>query len=392
MRALDLSGHAGLIERPELRHLLDALAAPGEETRVVGGAVRNALLGRPVSDVDLATTALPQATVRRARDAGLKAVPTGIEHGTITVIVRGVPFEVTTLREDVETDGRRALVRFGRSFEQDALRRDFTINALSLGHEGRVHDYTNGVEDLAAGHVRFIGDARHRIREDFLRVLRFFRFSAEYGEGPLDPEGLDATIRERDGLAILSRERVRAEFLKLLVAAHAAEVVETLAETGLLLHVVGQVAELGRFRRAAKFDAAGRLAALLVSTDVDAERLRGRLRLSNAEHDRLALFAAILSRLRSVPVLDRAEARRLAALHGVVPFLEGLSILAGEPRPIVTDDGLDQVGRFRSGEGAPVFRQTGADFIRQGLPPGPEIGRRLGEARRAWLDAGCPDP
>jgi tRNA nucleotidyltransferase/poly(A) polymerase len=161
-RTLDLGGPARLLERPEVQSLLAALAAPGEETRIVGGAVRNALLAREVSEIDLATTAPPDDTMRRARAAGLKAVPTGIEHGTVTVVVRGTPFEVTTLREDVETDGRRAVVRFGRSFEHDALRRDFTINALSLGDGGQVHDYTGGVEDLAAGRVRFIGDPRQQ--------------------------------------------------------------------------------------------------------------------------------------------------------------------------------------------------------------------------------------
>jgi tRNA nucleotidyltransferase/poly(A) polymerase len=390
-RTLDLGGPARLLERPEVQSLLAALAAPGEETRIVGGAVRNALLAREVSEIDLATTAPPDDTMRRARAAGLKAVPTGIEHGTVTVVVRGTPFEVTTLREDVETDGRRAVVRFGRSFEHDALRRDFTINALSLDDGGQVHDYTGGVEDLAAGRVRFIGDPRQRIREDFLRVLRFFRFSAEYGEGPLDPEGLDAAIREREGLAILSRERIRAEFLKLLAARGAAEVVAILAETGLLLRVLGEVPELGRFGRAVGLDAVGRLGALLVRTEEDAERLRGRLRLSNAEHDRLAIFARLITRLRSVALLDQAEARRLAALYGAEPLTDALSVVSGEPRPVISADGAAQVERFRSGEPAPVLRQSGGDLIRQGIPAGPEVGRRLAEARRAWMEAGCPD-
>jgi tRNA nucleotidyltransferase/poly(A) polymerase len=371
--------------------LLAALAAPDEETRIVGGAVRNALLGRAVTEIDLATTAPPADTVRRARAAGLKAVPTGIEHGTITVLIEGASFEVTTLREDVETDGRHAVVRFGRSFKQDALRRDFTINAMSLGEGGRVYDYTGGLEDLGARRVRFIGDPRQRIREDFLRVLRFFRFSAAYAEGPLDPAGLDAAIRERDGLAILSRERIRAELLKLLEATRAAEVLHALSGTGLLLRILGAVPELGRFSRASALDAVGRLAALLVWTEEDAERLRERLRLSNAEHDRVAIFARVLARLKSVPLLDRAEARRLATLHGTAPLLEVLTALSGEPRPILSESGQAQVDAFRSGEGAPVFPVTGGDLVTQGVPAGPEVGRRLAAAKRAWLEAGCPD-
>ncbi len=391
MRQLDLDAPARLVEQPELRRLLAALAAPGDETRVVGGAVRNALLGRAVAEVDLATTLLPEDTMRRARAAGLKAVPTGFEHGTVTVVVYGTPFEVTTLRKDVETDGRHAVVRFGRSFEEDALRRDFTVNALSLGEDGGLQDYTGGVADLEAGRLRFIGDPRQRIREDYLRVLRFFRFSAEYAEGPLDPAGLDASVRERDGLGILSRERIRTELLKLLTARRGAEVLALLSETGLLLRVVGGVPELGRLTRVSSADAIARLAALLVRTEEDAERLRERLRLSNAEHDRLATFARLLSRLKSRAVMDRAEARRLAVLHGTEPLLEALSIIAGEPCPIVSDDGAAQVEAFRAGAGAPVFSLTGGDLIRDGVAPGPELGRRLAEAKRAWLDAGCPD-
>ena len=390
-RPLDHEGAGALIRQDAIRTLLAALASPGEETRIVGGAVRNALLRRPVTEIDLATTLLPEVTSKRARAAGLKAVPTGIEHGTVTVIVEGTPFEVTTLREDVETDGRRAVVRFGRSFEHDALRRDFTVNALSLGEDGQVRDYTGGVADLAAGRVRFIGDARQRIREDFLRVLRFFRFSAEYAEGALDPEGLHAAIAEREGLSILSKERVRAELLKLLVARRATEVVAVLSETGLFLRVSGEIPELGRFARANGLDAAGRLASLLVWTEEDAERLRERLRLSNAEHDRLATYARLIARLKSAPVLDRAEARRLAFLHGVAPLLEAVAVLAGEPRPILVEDGAAQIEAFRSGEGAPAFHLTGGDLVRQGVPPGPEIGRRLAEAKRVWLEAGCPD-
>jgi tRNA nucleotidyltransferase/poly(A) polymerase len=391
MRELDLDAPARLVERPELRRALDALAVPGEETRLVGGALRNALLGRAVNEVDLATTLLPEETMRRARVAGLKAVPTGIEHGTVTVVVHGTPFEVTTLREDVETDGRHAVVRFGRSFEQDALRRDFTVNALSLGEDGRLHDYSGGVADLEAGRLRFIGDPRQRIREDYLRVLRFFRFSADYAEGPLDPAGLDASVRERDGLAILSRERIRTEMLKLLTARRAAEILAVLSETGLLLRVGGGVPELGRITRAPPQDTTARLAAVLVRTDEDAERLRERLRLSNAEHDKIATFARLLSRLKSRALLDRAEARRLAVLHGTEPLLEALSIIAGEPLPIVSEDGAAQIEAFRAGADAPVFGLTGSDLIRDGVDPGPELGRRLAEAKRAWLDSGCPD-
>ena len=205
-----------------LRRVLDAIDRDGDETRIVGGAVRDALTGRRIKEIDLATTATPELVLARAEAAGIRAIPTGLAHGTITLLVNGETFEATSLREDVDTDGRHAQVRFGRDFEADALRRDFTINALFLARDGRIFDYVGGLEDLAAGRVRFIGDPARRIREDYLRILRFFRFSAEFSDGPLDAEGLRAAMRERAGLARLSRERVRAELLKLLVARRAA--------------------------------------------------------------------------------------------------------------------------------------------------------------------------
>src|SRR4051812_47651281 len=188
-----------LKEKP-LADLLSVLDRDGEEARVVGGAVRNALLGLPHGDVDIATTAPPAEVTRRAEAAGFKGVPTGFDHGTVTVVIGGRPFEVTTLREDVETFGRRATVKFGRDWKRDAERRDFTMNGLSLSADGDVHDFVGGVEDLKARRVRFIGDAATRIAEDYLRILRFFRFHAYYGEGPLDAEGLHAAIVARGGL------------------------------------------------------------------------------------------------------------------------------------------------------------------------------------------------
>src|SRR5271166_5067337 len=202
------------LRRGPLAKALEALNGEGEETRLIGGAVRDLALGERALDFDFATTATPDEVIRRGRKAGFKVVLTGVAHGTVTLIVNGRPIEVTTLREDVETDGRHAKVTFGRDFRADALRRDFTINALSLDVDGRLHDPFGGLDDLAAGRVRFIGDADARIREDYLRILRFFRFSARFGTGALDRDGLSATVRHRSDLGRLSRERVRAEVLK----------------------------------------------------------------------------------------------------------------------------------------------------------------------------------
>ena len=247
-----------LFEGPLLR-LLDVLNADGEEARAVGGAVRNALMNLPVGEVDVATTATPDAVSQRVKAAGMHAVPTGIEHGTVTVVIGEKPFEVTTLRQDVETDGRHAVVKFGRDWKADAERRDFTINALSADRTGQVFDFTGGVADIEAKRVRFIGDPATRIAEDYLRILRFFRFHAAYGEGVPDAAGLAACIRARAGLAQLSRERVRAELMKLLVAQHATPTLATMSESGILTDVLAGVPWLASFSNMAKAEAEYRL-------------------------------------------------------------------------------------------------------------------------------------
>lgn len=394
--ALDRQALASLLQRSELRRLLEVFNDGAEETRVVGGAVRNALLGRPVSEVDCTTTMLPDAIMERAKRARFKAVPTGIEHGTITVIVDGEPFEITTLREDVETDGRHAVVHFGRDFVRDARRRDFTINALSLGLDGRLYDYTGGEADLAARRVRFIGEARTRIREDYLRIMRFFRFHAEYAESDPDAEGLAASGAERQGLAILSKERIRHELLKLLVAKRAEETIRILADHGFLTGLLGGAAEFGRFGRVAADDrdnpaAIWRLAALAVLVEEDAERLREQLRLSNDEHKKLVAYAGLVSLLKTWALpLDGAAIRRLVADHEPGALGVVLAATAGEPSPVVHDEGREALARYRSGtKPVPVFPLRGADLVEGGVPKGPKIGEMLARARQAWLAEGC---
>src|SRR5882762_2837542 len=227
--------------------VLALLNGDGEEARVIGGAVRNALLKIPVGDIDIATTALPEEVIRRATAAGVKSVPTGIEHGTVTLVVDRQPFEVTTLREDAETFGRKAKVAFGRDWVRDAERRDFTINGLSVDADGVVHDHVGGLDDIFAKRVRFIGDPNQRIAEDYLRILRFFRIHAAFGAGEPDRAGYLACIRARAGLASLSAERVRMEMLKLMVAQGAAGAITAMADGGLLLPILGGVAYTGPF-------------------------------------------------------------------------------------------------------------------------------------------------
>ena len=250
-------GQAAWLKAGALARLLGVLDGDGEEARVVGGAVRNALLDMPIAEIDVATTAVPDEVVKRVTAAGFKPVPTGIEHGTITVVIEKHPFEVTTLRRDVETYGRHAKVAFGRDWKVDAERRDFTINGLSATRDGTVYDYVGGLDDLAARRVRFIGDPAKRIAEDYLRILRFFRFHAAYGAGGHpDADGLAACIAGRAGLDQLSRERVRMEMMKLLVAPHAVPTLIAMADSGLLLRVLGGVGYLAAFENMAKVEAA----------------------------------------------------------------------------------------------------------------------------------------
>lgn len=391
--SLDAPGLSRLLARPGVSAVLAALDAPGEETRLVGGCVRDALLGRDVSDIDLATTLLPADTTARAESAGLKAVPTGIDHGTVTVIADGDPFEVTTLREDIETNGRHAVVRFGRDFVRDAERRDFTMNALSLGPDGSLYDLTGGLTDLAEGRVRFIGDPDTRIREDALRVLRFFRFHARFGVDAPDASGLDACIRARDALDGLSRERVRAEFLKTLMTPGAVAAIETLSRTGLLTRLIAGICDLGRLDRAARAGLCvnGRLAAGFVLSTVDAERLRLRLRLSNAEFAVLVAYARALAALLTPETIDGAALRALAAEHGARTLGRALTALDGERRPALSPEARALLPALLDPSAArPVMPLTGADLVALGLAPGPRIGQALAAARRLWLARGCP--
>lgn len=379
-----------LLAEPGLAPLLELLNAAGEETRVVGGAVRNALMGLPVNDIDLATTALPEVVASRARRAGLRALPTGIEHGTVTVLAADRAFEVTTLREDVETDGRHAKVRFGRDFEQDAQRRDFTINALTLSADGALHDSVGGAADIAARRVRFIGDPARRIAEDHLRSLRFFRFHAAYGAGEPDAAGLAAVIFARAGLLTLSRERVRAEMLKLLAAPGAAAVAEILSQTGLFGLLTGSAAWPARLaalmRQPERADPLLRLAALALWTSEGADRLRERLRLSNQEHKRLSLLAQALEGVqgRAPPAGD--DLRALLFLHGREPASDALRLaqaMSDDPGWAMARGGLARME-------APRLPVSGADLLARGAS-GPRLGRILKAFQAAWIRAGFPE-
>ena len=390
---------AALLARPDLIRILDVLDGDGEETRIVGGAVRNTLMGIAVSDVDLATTAEPNVVVRRARRAGFTVIPTGIAHGTVTVLVEGRPFEVTTLRRDVTTDGRHAIVAFGRDFAEDAERRDFTMNALSVSRNGVLHDPVGGLPDLHARHVRFIGDARTRIREDYLRILRLFRFHAAYGEGPLDIAARDAAIMERHGLATLSAERINMEIAKLLVARRAAEVVPEIAETGLLGLVLGGVANAARFASAVAIagddaDGVSRLSALTVMTGEDVPRVRERLRLSNAATKRLERIAAILEISHGIRTIDDADVDALLFRHDDRAAVRDALVLLHADGGGARYDPDWRKAHLRAAQAPiPDLPVSGNDLLRRGVPPGRSVGAALKTLQARWIRAGFPrDP
>jgi poly(A) polymerase len=386
---------AAWLKEGEVARLLVLLNRDGEEARVVGGAVRNALLHLPVREIDVATTAVPEEVVRRVESAGWKAVPTGIEHGTVTVVINNQPFEVTTLRQDIETFGRRARVMFGRDWRADAERRDFTINALSAAADGTVFDYVGGLDDIAAHRVRFIGDPQQRIAEDYLRILRFFRFHAHFAEGPPDADGLLACIKARAGLDTLSRERVRTELLKLFVAPRAAATLLVMAESGLLGSVLGGVPYIADFAKMADIEVAlgveadpvRRLGAVGVMVSEDAERLAQRLRLTNAEAERLV---ALESWWRVSPSASEQAARALLYRLGPQSFTDRVLLAWARARADVTDDEWRALALLPRRWTVPLFPLKAADFIRRGLAAGPALGAAMRAAKDAWIAADFP--
>ena len=376
--------------------VLALLNGDGEEARVVGGAVRNVLLKIPTGDIDIATTAVPDEIVRRAKAAGIKSVPTGIDHGTVTLVVDAQPFEVTTLREDTETDGRRAKVAFGRDWVRDAERRDFTINGLSVDAGGRVHDHVGGLADIAAKRVRFIGDAGQRIAEDYLRILRFFRMHAAYGAGEPDRAGYLACIGGRAGLADLSAERIRMEMLKLVVADGALVAVTAMADGGLLLPIVGGVAYTGPFaamiaaEQALGLDAnpMRRLGALTVAVTEDAKRVAARLRLTNAETRTLDSMGHRWWRLFG---MDEATARRRLYRLGEDHYRDRLLLAWARSGASRADDAYwREFAALPQRWSAPKFPLKAADFISRGIAEGPALGHVLTLAEDAWLAADFP--
>jgi len=368
--------------------VMAALEAAGGEgcARFVGGCVRNSLMGQPIDDIDIATRLPPEQTMAALKAAGLKAVPTGVEHGTVTGVSGGRPYEITTLRRDVETDGRRAVVAFTRDWAEDAARRDFRLNALYADAAGRVFDPTGGgIGDAAEGRIVFVGDAEMRIREDYLRILRFFRFHAWYGRGAPDAVGLEACARLKGGVARLSAERVSKELLKLLAAPDPRGAVRAMAKTGVLAAVLPEVRPLDLFETLCGIthDPAIRLSALLPGDPAAVLEAARRLRLSNALRDRLAAMAG--GEPAVTPDMDEAAARAALYRLGRAAFEDRLIRAEAE----TGGDGTSMRALARDWP-PPRMPVGGRDLARLGVAPGPETGRLLRAFEDDWIARDFP--
>lgn len=399
MPSPDLVHEMRLIDPPwkdddRLRNVMRVVAGSDEEVRIVGGAVRDALLGRPLTDIDLATTATPDIVTARAEAAGFRAVPTGIAHGTVTIVAGGKPYEITTLREDIATDGRHATVTFGRDWAKDAARRDFTVNALYADVDGWVIDTVGGIADCAARRIRFIGAPEARIREDYLRILRFYRFCAVIDVTDFDTDAITATTALASGIDTLSGERIGQEMQKLVVAEGAVTALAAMRDHGILSHALGlDKTDLTAFSRLTARLAALRehglelpahratlFLAALVENEVEALALVSRLRLSNAARDRMIEALRARDRLRTDP--------RTEAIPGHVYRLGLESVVDGMLLSPGNDaETLAHVAAAR-GFTPPRLPVNGRDLVAAGIQPGPAIGAAIEELTDRWIKSG----
>lgn len=396
-------------EWPETLAVVAALTADGQEVRFIGGCVRDALLNLTPHDIDLATPDPPEVVMALLQRAGIKVVPTGLQHGTVTAVIPPRQFEITTLRRDVSTDGRFAEVEWTADWMEDAARRDFTINALSARpSDGAVYDYYGGLDHLAHGRVVFIGRAVDRVNEDYLRILRFFRFYSRFGRPPPDPDALGACMALAPNLEKLSAERIRDELLKILMADDAAEIVQLMRGNRVLETILPEAQDIGRLRQVIFLETRGlaipglepdplrRLAAVIASPEKVAA-ITWRLRLSNAETNRLLDMVQAVGRLPPLPATT-AEARR-ALLHRLGPETARDAVLLAwaaersiDPRLDASGtkariDFLEEIAAWHS----PAFPLKGRDLLDLGLTPGREMGLLLNDLEEWWAERGCQD-
>lgn len=385
------------LKSKKLQALFDVLCAEGGDARVAGGAVRNALMGMPASDVDLCTTLLPQVVVERLEAAQYKAVPTGIDHGTVTAVIKGEAFEITTLRKDIETDGRHAVVEFGTDWEADAKRRDLTINGLYCDRNGKVFDYVDGYKDILAKEVRFIGDAATRIKEDSLRILRFFRFFAWYGGGRPDAAGLKACAAGRELLAGLSVERVWMELKKMLAADDPGRAILWMRTAGVLGAVLPETHKWGtdampgllRLEQEQNWQPEPLFRLMgMVRPDVETVKaLSKRMAFSNKETQRMVAWAG-----NPAPKADTSlsELEKLLYHGDVQGFIASMKLevvyLRGREEDEAANEMLKLISHAQDWQ-RPVFPIQGQDLIAVGMNPGPDMGERLKVLEETWVNS-----
>lgn len=398
----DIRIEADWLQGNTLQQLFEILCADSNgikgEARIAGGAVRNALMGKPATDIDLCTTLLPQEVMQRLEGAGQKGVPTGIEHGTITAVIEEQAFEVTTLRKDIETDGRHAVVEFGMDWEADAKRRDLTINGLYCDREGAVYDYVNGYADIQSGEVRFIGDAQTRIKEDSLRILRFFRFFAWYGSGRPDASGLKACSANKDLLSALSVERVWAELKKMLFAPDPVRAILWMRTTGILGAVLPETQKWGTDAIPAllqleqeqgwQADALLRLMAMVRPDEDTMQGLAKRMAFSNAETARMTNWAKSIAPKAGI---ERGDLEKLLYASNKQGMTDAMKLEVVHLRGREDEAGADamlELLRHAQTWKSPVFPVQGKDLIEAGMQSGPEMGEKLKQLEEAWIASG----
>ncbi|GJL97725.1 MAG: poly(A) polymerase [Hyphobacterium sp.] len=372
---------------PATQRVMNALdaAAPGG-SRFVGGSVRNALLGEPVADIDIATQLEPQAAKAALEAAGIAVHPTGIDHGTLTAVANHQPFEITTLRRDVSTDGRRATVAFTTDWAEDAARRDFRLNALYADRSGRVFDHVGGLDDITDRRIVFIGTAEDRIAEDYLRIIRFFRFHAWYGCGEPDAAALAACAALTDGLSTLSVERIWAETKKLFAAPEPVRSVSLMAQTGVAQELYGMVPETGRLQRLVDLGADAALVRFFGAMTENVVALIRLMKMSNAEAGRLRKMADTELALDIAATWPtRAELEKRVYRHGNQAIADQLFVLFS--RDDTPPEGWGGAIAHTLSFEAPVFPVTGADLKKAGLSSGPEMGEALRRLEEAWIDS-----
>jgi poly(A) polymerase len=381
------------------RRVMGALEEAGGSPRYVGGCVRNALLNVPVDDIDIATTLEPTAAMAALDAKGIKTVPTGIEHGTVTAVIDGKPFEVTTLRSDIETDGRRAVVAYTKDWAEDAGRRDFTLNALYADLSGNVFDPTGqGLSDLEFGRVRFIGDAGKRIQEDYLRILRFFRIHAYYGRGELDLAGLAACRAHANGIERLSGERIQKEMLRLLSAEASIAALRAMAATGILGLIAPGQLNFVRYEAMAANEQDTfmqpvpilRVAALLSPGQGQADWIADRWRLSNKDAERLHALTAI-EQPKIVSYLSIKEVRRTLYRIGTERFVDLCKLRWAEDKKASNQMQWRALIAMAESWRRPKLPLSGAQVMHAGVPAGPDVGRVLAEVEEWWIDADFTD-